>query len=386
MLLAVAPIVSTPATATVQLDDLAGILVVKTMVNGKGPYHFVLDTGAGITVVTPEFAKALHLRASGDETAHGTGEQAVAVKTTTLETVSVGSATQRQVPAAIIPLPIDLTYQGAYGTIDGIVGFTFLQKYAVSIDIANARASLTLNADFKPPGDTVAIPLTFAEQRIPVMTASVEGAAGQFEIDSGNNGDITLTQSFANAHNIASKYPAPIRSQYEGVGGRVNATRVRVKSFTLGQLAVHDVAANISQAKGGALLQDRLDGTFGYDVLRQFVMTLDYRGSRLYLQPGAAFGTSKTFAGTGIVRERNADGTFNVIGVIDATPAARAGIKTGDTILAVNGKSSALMNEGEYQAIAGENVGASVTYTLRSNDGERTVTMTTIDLLPPIGQ
>lgn len=378
----VAPIVSTAAAQSVRMDDLAGILVVKTMVNGKGPFNFVLDTGAGITVITPDLAKKLDLKANAAGSAHGMGEKTVSIQTLPLARVSVGAATQENVAAAIIPLPADLTYQGNYGTIDGIVGYTFLKNYAVTIDIADSRASFTPPVAFTPPAGVQPVPLVLAEGRIPVVNASVEGATGSFELDSGNNRDADVTESFAQAHGTAKAYGAGVNAQYEGIGGYVAAKRVRLSDLRLGSFELHGVPAEVSAAKGGVLVNDRLDGNFGYAVLRQFEMTVDYGGARLYLTRSAQFDSFKPAVGTGIIPKRNADGTMQVVGLIDGSPAARAAIKTGETIVAIDGRSVATMSTADYRAAVGTVAGGTVTYTLRSGTSVRRVPVVTADLLP----
>ncbi len=383
MLLAVAPIVA-PAQTAVRIDDLAGILVISATVDGKGPYHFVLDTGAGITVVTPKLAEAVGLTAAGSDVAHGTSDQTVVTRLTTLKSLAVGTAMQANVAAAIVPLPLDLTYQGAYGTIDGIVGATFLRNYVVSLDIAACRATFAPTAAQTPLEKGKALPLTFTAGHIPVVGAIVEGIPGTFEIDSGNNDDLLLTESFASAHGVGSGYRAPIHSEYVGVGGSASSTRIRVASIAVGPFILHGIPAEISQAKSGVLQRDGLDGNFGYDLFRQFVVTIDYGNARLYLRPNAAFDTPVTVAGTGIIPERNADGAFDIASVLEGTPAAAAGVKAGDTIVAIDGKPTASMSDADYRTAVGGRAGTPVIYTLRSGNASRIVTLTTVDLLPQI--
>ncbi|MGA8576922.1 MAG: aspartyl protease family protein [Candidatus Cybelea sp.] len=384
MLLTVAPIVASAQAVTVPIDDLAGILVVSATVDGEGPYHFVLDTGAGITVVTPELAEAVGLTAARSDVARGTSDQAIVARLTTLKSLAVGTAMQANVAAAIVPLPLDLTYQGAYGTIDGIVGATFLRDYVVSLDIAGSRATFAPTAAQTPPEKGDALPVTFTANHIPIIGAIVEGTPGRFAIDSGNNDDLLLAQSFTSAHGVGSGYRAPIHAEYVGVGGSASSTRLRVASISVGPFILHGIPAEISQAKSGVLQRDGLDGNLGYDVLRQFVVTVDYGNARLYLQPSAAFDTPVTVAGTGIIPERNADGTFGIVKVLDGTPAAAAGVKAGDTIVAIDGKRAASMSDADYRAAVGSRAGTSVIYTLRSGNASRLVTMTTVDLLPQI--
>jgi predicted aspartyl protease len=76
--------VHTTAPVSVRLDDLQ---VVATTIDGKGPYHFVLDTGAAITVITPELARRAGLQGTGS--GQVTGTATVQVKTLRLKDVGV---------------------------------------------------------------------------------------------------------------------------------------------------------------------------------------------------------------------------------------------------------------------------------------------------------
>jgi predicted aspartyl protease len=363
------------------MDDIAGILVVQATINGKGPYHFVLDTGAGITVLTPDLAKRLASKSTGNDVANGMGGKAVQITTTSLDRVSVGAATQTNVAAATIPLPLDLTYQGRYGTIDGIIGYSFLRHYVTTIDIAHHRATFTPSAVFHAP-QVAPIALTFSGGNIPVAPAAIDGAPGHFEIDSGNNAQVVLTGAFASAHHVAESSTSSAHTQYEGVGGRVNATLVRLQNITTGSMTVHDIAATISSAKGAMLNDAALDGNFGYDFLRRFVATIDYSHATMYLVPTAQADAFRPIVGSGIMPKRNADGTFGVAGVNAGSPAERAGVEAGDTILKINGQSVRSMSLADYKTAAGTHVGTQVVYTLTSKGKTRSVSMILVDMLP----
>lgn len=43
------------------MDNIGGRPLVNVMINGKGPYPFILDTGASITAVDPDLIKELAL-------------------------------------------------------------------------------------------------------------------------------------------------------------------------------------------------------------------------------------------------------------------------------------------------------------------------------------
>ncbi len=115
------------------------LIIVETMVNGKGPFNFVVDTGASHTVITNQTAQKLgiSLQQAGccGPTPGRSGQGAggpVAARTTTLESIRVGDIEVKDVEAAIV----DLTnVSAALGqALDGIIGKSFMKDFKVVID------------------------------------------------------------------------------------------------------------------------------------------------------------------------------------------------------------------------------------------------------------
>lgn len=383
MLLAVvAPIVAA-AASPVPIDDLGGILVVPVTVNGKGPFHFILDTGAGITVITPQLAKTLALTTTQGGQIGGMGQAQLTMQQVTLDRVGFGDVERTGIETAIVPLPRTLTYQGAYGTIDGILGYTFFKDYVLTFDVANKWAEMISPAAFKAPDGVGPLPLTFAENRVPLVDLDVAGARGVFELDSGSNGVVIVSQDFARAHDVGKGYENGHTSQYTGVGGSVGTLQVRVPQVTIGDTVLHELAVDVSSANAGVLARDHLDGTIGHDVLSRFAVTVDYPGSRVWMEPAADYDRYRARVGTGITPERDAAGNFHVIVVASDTPAASAGVVAGDTIVAVNGRPASELSLGDYANATGTTPGSTVTYTIASASGaRRDVPLRTIDLVP----
>jgi len=147
------------AGGPIQFDDLGGVLVVKASVNGT-PLNLVLDTGAGTTIIAaPAALEKLKLAESGSKTLHNTGKRDVTAANATLATVSVGDAVASNVAAVVTTLPPDLTYQGRYGTIDGILGYTFLKNFAVTVDYDARSVEFTKSQDFHSPKAATAVPM-----------------------------------------------------------------------------------------------------------------------------------------------------------------------------------------------------------------------------------
>ena len=102
-------------------------IVVETMVNGAGPFRFMLDTGASISVVFESTRAAAAIEPLEGMRAHvlgmtGTGTYPVA----DVAQISVGHETWNDARVAVLP---DLA--PVAGRLDGILGIDFISRYAV---------------------------------------------------------------------------------------------------------------------------------------------------------------------------------------------------------------------------------------------------------------
>jgi hypothetical protein len=107
------------------------LILLETMINGRGPYRFVLDTGAGPTMISPGLARELDIKREAAKKAVGAGGS-VEVRFGTVRSLAVGGTRIEGLKVGIM----DLTGIGkAIETdIDGIIGYNFLNKFRVTID------------------------------------------------------------------------------------------------------------------------------------------------------------------------------------------------------------------------------------------------------------
>ena len=344
------------------------------MIDGKGPFHFVLDTGAGVTVISPDFAKRAGLVGTGSETATGVSGSAAA-QTLTIGDIRVGGADVKNVAAAIISLPLDLTYQGDYGTIDGLIGYSFLAHFATTIDLVSQTITFTRPDDYVAPSGAASLPATFPGN-CPLVPASADGHGGTFQIDTGDNGFLTLTGAFAARYNFASTYGGrgfDILAQ--GVGGSAHATDVRLKQFTIGTTTIPNEVTSISHATTGVFGNADLAGNIGTHVLRRFIFTVDYAHQRVDLSPSSVVNAHDAYRPTGLQITRQADGTFSVIGVIKGTPASEAGVTAGDILVSINEQAVSRLDSAQVQSLLASDI---VTLGLQT----RTVVLHPYELLP----
>jgi len=116
-------------------------IFVDVVLNGAIPAKMVLDTGAGIVVLSEDLARRLHLESDREaktmilQTAGGEVRGLAA----TLSKVELGAVHKRNVRAAVNTTPT------AFKGFDGLLGMSFLENFRVVIDYANNRILLKKN-------------------------------------------------------------------------------------------------------------------------------------------------------------------------------------------------------------------------------------------------
>lgn len=128
-----APADASPGTVEFRLaapNDAAIIVSVK--INGRGPYDFVLDTGATFTCLDNRFAYELKLPEwDGQPGVVVVGPGGGGMRLLKVETLEVGGAKA----TGLTVCAIDLNRMAPPGLgIKGLVGLNFLKSYRVTID------------------------------------------------------------------------------------------------------------------------------------------------------------------------------------------------------------------------------------------------------------
>ncbi|MGY5860502.1 MAG: retropepsin-like aspartic protease [Candidatus Thorarchaeota archaeon] len=113
------------------------LIEIPVHINGKGPYNFALDTGAGSTVMTPALAEELGLDVQAVEgIARGLGGD-VQLKMAQLDSLSVGGAEITNSQVAVID-SMGVSPKGKLIEY-GIIGYNFLMNFETVIDYPSKR-------------------------------------------------------------------------------------------------------------------------------------------------------------------------------------------------------------------------------------------------------
>lgn len=161
-----------PAATTVATgEDLSRRMTVPVTINGQGPFHFVIDTGADRTVISKELAEQLALPKSGTAKLHAMGGSAQ-VNMVRIDRIQVSDKISRKVRAAALPSK----YVGA----DGLIGIDSLKGQRIVMDFQ--AGTMTLQASDTPEDDVpegVDVIVVTARTRLGQLVLADADANGQ---------------------------------------------------------------------------------------------------------------------------------------------------------------------------------------------------------------
>ncbi|HVF56145.1 MAG TPA: aspartyl protease family protein [Pyrinomonadaceae bacterium] len=263
--------------------------VIKVRINGsKDVLRFVVDTGAGMCVISDEAANKLGIKAvarGGLARAIGGGGRFEIVYGF-LQSLAIGEARIERVPVYI------RQFFNTQEPVDGYVGLSIISKYLASVDYG-ARTMTLLRDDARPLYDPT-IPPPGVE--IPIRTTSSGFWSGEvklggvekpvnFIIDTGASVSV-ISAALAERENMG-RFARDARITIYGAAGLSD----NVQTLTLPHMALGShTRPNVYAA---VLDMDPINETSGFEqtgivggnVLRNFRVTFDFRRAIIRLEP-----------------------------------------------------------------------------------------------------
>jgi hypothetical protein len=312
-------------------------IFVEIKLNGKGPFRVIFDTG-GDNVMTPEVARSLGLKVRSAGQSGGTGEGLVERGQTTVDEMQIGDLSFKNQDFAVISFDDARNVFGA-ARVDGIIGLEVLERFVVKIDYQQGLLTFMEPATFIYRGKGQA--LSFERPRlIPVVEGEVDGIHSRFGIDTGARTSLILYGPFIEKNNLRARYGPKVEGITGwGIGGPIRSQVTRVSQLKLGTFVMHDVVTRLSLQRSGALTSSEMAGLVGPDILKQFNLYLDYSRHQIIFEKNNNFGIRDTYDRSGMWLGQEG-GYFQVLDVVANGPAAAAGLKVGDKILAIDGQSA----------------------------------------------
>jgi hypothetical protein len=252
--------------------DLVSPLVQVTL-NGRGPYTFVLDTGASALVVSRWVVEELKLptESSPYRLDDPRGRRSGTRPLTRIDRLTLGDATFRDIRGVVDPLE----HPWATPRIAGVIGCAVLRDCRLTVDLAGKTASL----DAQSLDPAAGIPIEFTEM-VPLVPVIIDpGGANQtgaqLQLDTGYGGSLALPNSLQPA-------VAPLHPEGQALAWTIGGTDTEQQYYTP---ATFLIGGEVLHGVHGVGLTAANEGRIGATLLRRYIVSIDWRTKRLRFRP-----------------------------------------------------------------------------------------------------
>jgi hypothetical protein len=292
--------------------------------------HWILDTGASMSVIGEEYANELGLKLQGDlkgSTVGGT----VDVKFTTLPPFSMRGIQFNEQMAAVIDLG-ELNRMLAVEVV-GILGFDFLSRFVTRIDYANELVSFYEPGTFEYTGDGGEVDVHIKDNVFMVEATVDDDYSGTWLFDLGAS-STSLNGAYAFKNRFTER--KGVVGLGRGAGQAFSSKRVRGKKIEFAGFTVENPPISFSYGGRDTVFTADEIGILGSTLFRNFVIYCDYVNERVIIEKGEDFNAKFPEDHSGLQIVRGESGGYEILFVSDGTPAKKAGFRAGDILKSIN--------------------------------------------------
>ena len=260
--------------------DRSGRVVAAVMLDGRGPFRFLLDSAADASMISPRLIPLLSLRLTQDELVRVEGATGVQeLPWVNISRLQVGDVVRTDVR---MPIVDGAVLQG----LDGILGMAGLGAGHVEVDFAHNRVWIDVSAEQAAKGFLL-IPASRTPGGLLQVKARIGGVPVAAVIDTGASNTLGNAALRAALLRQMSSDESPAR--VFGVTRQIaSGGAIRSPTIALGPIAIqhlHIVYTHVAIFKIWNL-ESRPAAIIGMDVLGSVsALVLDYEHSRILLLP-----------------------------------------------------------------------------------------------------
>ena len=345
---------------------LGTFLVLESKWDRGGPWHFLIDTGANTTLVTPEFAQRYGAKPNPVALVNivSADGQTIALPATTIRRLELGDARFENISARIYDCTALSAHLGV--KIDGILGFPLFRETLLTLDYPRDRVVLA-PARGNPLIPGAAVPFNNAN-KTPLISVRLGDQPFVALLDSGSDAALSLNPVGLSPH-----------FTYGPREGGTVSTLAGDRPQSLGRLKETLNLADYLLPTPIVELSDELSA-IGGAVLQNFSVTFDQERDRVTFyrdspapiataprrSPGLSFSKTPAY--------------WRVAGVVPKSAAATAAVERGDLVTRINGEPVARWDFRRYARLIAE--AHEITFTFLNGTRETEKRLPVFELVP----
>jgi predicted aspartyl protease len=261
--------------------DRIGRVWVPVMINDRGPFRLVLDSGAMRSAVTPGVAERLNMPPDPSRPVLLRGVTGSAVTPTIeVDNLSVGDLS---VGPAVLPIVAD-----AFGGAEGLLGMLGMENKRIYIDFRNDFINVSLSRNRRADVGFTTIPFEDDPLNLLVVRARVGGTPVRAIIDTGAQASVgNEALRFALQRQI-NRRPQSNDEITGATGDMQTGLGARVSPITIGALEIRDAHVTFGDLHIFERwnLGDEPALLIGMDILGLVdTLVIDYRRKEMHIKP-----------------------------------------------------------------------------------------------------
>ena len=333
-------------SVTINFKSASNLIIIPVRINASDTLNFILDTGVRLPIITElpfinkldlNYLMPVKIKGLGEDmelTAYRSGNNTISLKSLTAHNQEV-------------QMVIDENFQISHMLgipVHGLIGFNLFKDYIVKIDYSNEKITFYKSEHYKyrDRKNDIILPLHLVDGkpyvRTKIVTDDLQEVPVLLLVDTGASDALWLSKRSDIRIGLPEKHIETFLGR--GLNGDLYGIKGRIDAIWVGPLVLPRpiVAFPNSELVDQLISANDRNGTLGAEILRRFVVTLDYKNNRLTLRPTYKVNESFNYnmSGMEVVSPIPGLPIYTITDIRKDSPAYFAGLKENDQILSLN--------------------------------------------------